>query len=335
MTTLSTDPTVRGRGPAFRSTVAKRGDARHDRGHGRGQRSARIGQRSVHRRPRRCRRGATDGSGGTDAASGVSSVGEVPRSADDRSASTGPAGHLGPPGSRPPVSDLRAPRAVAERDGQVERARRAIDQVRGHAAQRRHRARNAAEAGLRAARLSAAIDGVPLSASTASVSPVLVGAVRAGAALPDLVGAWQRSPRQVLARIHLLATAGAADDEHVGRPRADATAVAAVNRVSALVLTGGRPAPHLVALVHRELLVAAPFATANGMVARAAARLTMMATGLDPDGLTVPEIAYLRWFRPDFPTRPVEWSEDHWIRQTIDALIEGAREAMTIADTAI
>lgn len=257
---------------------------------------------------------------------GVGSVRGVSSSADDPVAPSGPAESAG--ASKP---TRRAPAPAP--DGDVERARRAIDQVRGHPAQRRHRERNAAEAGLRAARLSAAIAGVPLSVPTTTVSPVLVGAVRAGAALPELVGAWQRSPRQVLARIHLLAAAGVAADGEVGRPRPGPAAVAALGRVSDLVLAGGRPAPHLVALVHRELVVQAPFATANGVVARAAARLTMMATGLDPDGLTVPEIAYLRWFRPDPRQDPTGWDEAEWVRRTVDALVEGAREAITVADS--
>lgn len=214
------------------------------------------------------------------------------------------------------------------------RARRAVDQVRAHPAQRRHLARNAAEAGLRAARLSAAIEGVPLALPVTSVPPVLVGAARAGAALPELVGAWSRSPRQVLARLHLLAAAGSAGDDEIGRPRADPAAVAALGRVSDLVTSGGQPAPVLVALVHRELLVSAPFAVANGVVARAAARLTMMSTGLDPDGLTVPEIAYLRWFRPDSGAVPLRWDADDWVRRTVDALVDGAREASAIADAA-
>ncbi|WP_205850016.1 oxidoreductase [Nakamurella flava] len=249
-------------------------------------------------------------------------------SAGDRVAPSGPAE---PRGASGPARRAPAP----EQDGDVERARRAIDEVRGHPAQRRHRERNAAEAGLRAARLSAAIDGVPLSVPTTTVSPVLVGAVRAGAALPDLVGAWQRSPRQVLARLHLLAAAGVAADGEVGRPRPGPGAASALGQVSDLVLAGGRPAPQLVALVHRELVVTSPFATANGVVARAAARLTMMATGLDPDGLTVPEIAYLRWFRPDSRPEPIGWDEVEWTRRTVDALVEGAREAITVADSVI
>jgi hypothetical protein len=54
------------------------------------------------------------------------------------------------------------------------------------------------------------------------------------------------------------------------------------------------PAPVLVAVVHGELLGLTPFPTANGVVARAAARLAAVAAGLDPKGLAVPEVGHLR-----------------------------------------
>ena len=62
------------------------------------------------------------------------------------------------------------------------------------------------------------------------------------------------------------------------------------------LVTGGTsvPAPVLVAVVHGELLVLEPFASANGVVARAAARLAAISSGLDPRGLAVPEVGHLR-----------------------------------------
>src|SRR5258707_928148 len=54
------------------------------------------------------------------------------------------------------------------------------------------------------------------------------------------------------------------------------------------------PGAVLVAVVHGELLALSPFGTANGVVARAAARLTTIGTGLDPKGLIVPEVYFLR-----------------------------------------
>ena len=53
------------------------------------------------------------------------------------------------------------------------------------------------------------------------------------------------------------------------------------------------PALLRAAVVHGELLALRPFAGPNGVVARAAARLTLIADGLDPRGLVAPEIGHL------------------------------------------
>ena len=47
------------------------------------------------------------------------------------------------------------------------------------------------------------------------------------------------------------------------------------------------------AVVHGELLSAAPFASHNGLVARATERLVLVARGLDPTSLMVPEAGHL------------------------------------------
>jgi hypothetical protein len=99
------------------------------------------------------------------------------------------------------------------------------------------------------------------------------------------------------------------------------------------------PAPVLAAVVHGELLTLAPFGTADGIVARAAARLTLIATGLDPKGLVVPEVAYLRQaeryrataagFGTGEPGAVAEW-----LVFCCEAIAAGAREAGGIADAA-
>jgi hypothetical protein len=48
------------------------------------------------------------------------------------------------------------------------------------------------------------------------------------------------------------------------------------------------------AVVHAELATAAPFASHNGIVARAAERLLLVARGVDPKSLVVPEAGHLR-----------------------------------------
>ena len=128
---------------------------------------------------------------------------------------------------------------------------------------------------------------------------MLAGALRVSEALEggatSLVGVWQRAPLQAIARLHALAAADLADDDRLGRPRGDAD----VGRRLALladIVTGGTrvPAPVLAAVVHGELLTLEPFGTADGVVARAVSRLVTIASGLDPHGLGVPEVYWMR-----------------------------------------
>ncbi|MGD9527490.1 oxidoreductase [Pseudonocardia sp.] len=241
----------------------------------------------------------------------------------------------------------------------VARARDAVVAVHNHPVNRRGWPATAAEAGLRAARASAALDGATLDPSPADVvtDPVLAGAVRAAEELGRLLGVWRTAPLQALARLHVVAAAdlvprapgspladpadgaregrassapasggrapagrapaGRAPDggtpdgptpvaapdraatgaatSALGRPSGSAETSARLSLLADLV-TGGTsvPAPVLVAVVHGELLALTPFPTANGVVARAAARLAAIAAGLDPKGLAVPEVGHLR-----------------------------------------
>jgi hypothetical protein len=105
------------------------------------------------------------------------------------------------------------------------------------------------------------------------------------------VPVFGRSPAQALARLHALAGAGSVPDDLLGRPR-DAAAADRL-RAALAVLTTQRPALVTAALLHAELLVAEPFASANGLVARAAERLVLVSTGVDAKSLVVPEAGHL------------------------------------------
>jgi Fic family protein len=91
--------------------------------------------------------------------------------------------------------------------------------------------------------------------------------------------------------------------------------------------------------VHGELLALSPFGTADGVVARAAARVTMIATGLDPKGLIVPEVFYLR--RSDrYRTAAAAFAKGgdgltEWLLFSCEAIEAGAREATSIAEAAL
>ena len=171
----------------------------------------------------------------------------------------------------------------------VARARDALVRVHNHPVNRRGWPATAAEAGLRAAWASAALDGAALHRTghgrTAEgpgddvvADPVLAGAVRVTEESGRLLAVWRSAPLQALARLHVLAAADLATAPQLGRPRGGAAVSARLALLADLVAGGtAAPAPVLVAVVHGELLALAPFGSADGVVARAAARLTALA----------------------------------------------------------
>ena len=167
--------------------------------------------------------------------------------------------------------------ACAEASDALGRAHRHRANLRGWPA-------NAAEAALRAARASSVSDGGALKLSEADPDPILAGALRVSEALEggatSLIGVWQRAPLQAIAKLHALAAADIADDDHLGRPRGDTDTGRRLELLAGIV-TGKTsvPAPVLAAVVHGELLTLAAFGTADGVVARAVSRLVTMTSG--------------------------------------------------------
>lgn len=224
----------------------------------------------------------------------------------------------------------------------VTRARDAVSAVHRHPATRHRWPATAAEASVRAARASAALDGGnPTLPSDGSVrDPVLAGALRVAEALGGLLGTWQRAPLQALARLHVLAAADLSPGPQLGRPDSSLEITARLDGLAQLVTGGSRvAAPVLVAVVHGELLALAPFARGNGVVARAAARLTVVSSGLDPPGLAVPEVAHLRRER-EYRAAAAGFASGSaaaigtWLVHCCTALTAGAREAIAIAEAA-
>jgi hypothetical protein len=175
-------------------------------------------------------------------------------------------------------------------------ARDGIDVVLRDRGLRRTSPETTAESLLRGAHASAVLEG-----SASSLQEVREGsgdavagvAVRVSTGLLGLAPTLTRSPLQVLARLHTLAGAGAVGDDELGRPR-DAASADRLQGVARL-LGGSSTVPALVvaAVVHADLASSAPFASHNGLVARAAERLVLVARGVDEKSLTVPEAAHL------------------------------------------
>jgi hypothetical protein len=120
-------------------------------------------------------------------------------------------------------------------------------------------------------------------------------ALRLNAGLLALAPVVSRSPLQAFARMHALAAAGLVPDADLGRPRPDLSASATLRRLAELLLRPtAAPGIAVAALAHAELVRSQPFGVANDLVARALERLLLVATGVDPASVTVPEGGHLR-----------------------------------------
>ena len=154
-----------------------------------------------------------------------------------------------------------------------------------------------AESLLRGAAASAQLDG-----SQTSLDDLRAGhaadsrataAARLNASLLALVPVVARSPLQALARMHGLAAAGTVDPEYLGRPRGDASAAALQRLAAALTSPQALPAIAVAAVAHAEIATRRPFGACNGLVARALERLILVARGVDPTSVLVPEAGHL------------------------------------------
>lgn len=143
----------------------------------------------------------------------------------------------------------------------------------------------------------------------ALADPLVQGALRVSAGLGALAETWPRAPRQALARLHVLAAADLVEAKDqaavLGRPNAGTASgesAARLDALASLVTPGGTGAPAgvLAAIVQGELLSLRPFGTADGIVARAAARLTFVDRGLDPKSLIAFEVGQLQ-LRDELP----------------------------------
>lgn len=211
-------------------------------------------------------------------------------------------------------------------------ARDAVDALLRQPAIRRDAGRVAAESAVRGARASAALAGADPDNVT---DPQVQGALRAVAEVPSLAASWRERPRQVLARLHVLAARGTTDDATLGQPRADLDHT----RFDQLLGLAGAPtaAPTVVvaAIVHGELLALRPFGSADGLVARAAERVVLVAGGVDTKAVSVPEAGHRLLERAYLPRHEVYRDDGPegvaaWVRHCCDAYARGAEEGIAI-----
>ncbi|MFI6293852.1 oxidoreductase [Nonomuraea sp. NPDC050790] len=230
--------------------------------------------------------------------------------------------------------------AVAQLPGvpeAVEEAREAVDRLYRHRVLRRARPAVSIESSLRGARASAALEGSDVTLDALrrdEVSdPLVQGALRASAEVGRLGPTWRKAPRQVLARLHSVAAAGLVDADALGRPLVTGPRLEMLyglletpTKAAALVLA---------AIVHAELAVLRPFGSADGVVARAAERLTLVEYGLDPKSIVAVEVGHLEQDYEAALKAYVRGSSDgvaQWVRQCASAVSLGVRETTAICE---
>ena len=246
------------------------------------------------------------------------------------------------PGATDPLAPLMDLPGVADA---VTVAREAIDRLLNHRVLRRRSAAVSGESALRGARASAALEGheVPLTDLRAGVvvhDPVVLGALRVSAGLGGLVPVWERAPLQAIARLHVLAAAGTVANEYLGRPAA-ATDTIRLTALAPLVSDNRATSGILLAaVVHGELATLAPFGNLDGVVARAAGRLTMITRGVDPKSVSVPEVGHLDR-ADDYRAALIAYSTGEragvaqWLRHCAIAVQLGAQEGLAICEAVL
>ncbi|MFI6941259.1 oxidoreductase [Streptomyces sp. NPDC050418] len=244
----------------------------------------------------------------------------------------------------------------------VASVRKAVDQVYGHRVMRRRSTEITSEAALRGARGSAALAGADWALeevrrrsdfSGDDEARAVGAALRLTAEAGQLLSIWRQSPLRVLARLHLVAAG--VQDETVGRPRQkgepvdeslvelplpDADEVAGRLDGLAQLIIKGSSAPAIVtaAVVHGELLALRPFGAHNGLVARAAERIVLIGSGLDPKSVCPAEVGHAELGRAAYVAALEGYVSGTpegmaaWIGHCAKAVGLGARESTAVCE---
>lgn len=255
-----------------------------------------------------------------------------------------------------PFADLLGLPGVTEA---VAEARTAVDGLLGHRVLRRRSAEVTAESALRGARASAQLEGagmelerlrgqlmngqqVTVQSGDLRQGQVVANAVRLHADLGSVLSAWHGSPRQALAKLHLLAAADLdIPDEALGRPRTrpadpaedplelgpapDPLEMSARLDGLARLLLAPTTAPAVIvaAVVHGELLALRSFGAVDGLVARAAARLVLIDRGLDPKAVSAPEVGHA-----ELDAAGLRASHTHGYAEAARGYVHGGRDGL-------
>ncbi len=191
--------------------------------------------------------------------------------------------------------------------------------------------------------VTAAIHGKTAQESRqARESQVVANAVRLHAELGSVLPAWKSSPRQALARLHLLAAVDLdITEDFLGRPRTSPAdpvedplglgeaphpleAGARLDGLCRLLVSPTKaPAVVVSAVVHGELLALRAFGSVDGLVARAAARLVLVDRGLDPKAVSAPEVGHV-----ELDAAGLRASHSHAYAEAVRGYVSGGEEGL-------
>lgn len=241
----------------------------------------------------------------------------------------------------------------------VAEARTAVDGLLGHRVLRRRSAEVTAESALRGARASAELEGagielerlrgqlmhgqrVTVQSKDERLSQLVTNAVRLHADLGTVLPSFKNTPRQALARLHVLAAADlGVPEDALGRPRRQPTdpvedplglgpapdpleVSARLDGLCRLLLAPtSAPAVVVAAVVHGELLALRAFGSVDGLVARAASRLVLVDRGLDPKAVSAPEVGHA-----EIDAAGLRSSHSHAYADAARAFVAGGRDGV-------
>jgi hypothetical protein len=241
-----------------------------------------------------------------------------------------------------PLAPLAALAGVAEA---VDATRAAMDGLLREPALRRRRGEVRAAARVHSAWASATLAGSEIAMDTFEPpfpdddsGRLAEAAFQAASEVGSLADIWGRAPLQALARLHAVAAAGLSAADDLGRPRAGAGVSERLTTLADTIARTSVAGVIVSAVVHAELMALQPFGTADDIVARAASRVVLVQRGVDPDGITVPEMglidlgedAYVSAVEGFASGEPQRLS--HWITFHAAAVQRGASFARTLCE---
>lgn len=150
-----------------------------------------------------------------------------------------------------------------------------------------------AEALVAAARANAALAAGDDDGPAADSSTLEGATVRLYTEIVDMSGLIRVAPGQAIARAHAVFGRGILADDQLGRARDDPDVAGRMASINQLLTAPTSASVIVVAgIAHAELVSCRPFASGNGVVARAVEHMILIDGGIDSPAVTIPEAGH-------------------------------------------